>query len=148
MCLSINRANGHDQQGRASSEVMVATEETRSVVVVDDDQLMVALMVEGLRSGGLSVEGRQTVQEAETLLVERSCDLLIVDQTLSRENEGIELLERAASEGWCRRSLLISGYPRGSGTDDRLSPETRFLQKPFRLPVLLDLCSELLDQGR
>lgn len=115
-----------------------------SIVIVDDDRLLLSLVVDGLESQGLPAVGCYSTAEAEARLRTAPCKLLISDQAMARHDEGLDLLRTALDNGWCRRALLISGYPRERRVDERVRPEIHFLQKPFRLPALVALCRELL----
>lgn len=116
-------------------------------MVVDDDRLLLGLFIEGLERHDMNVTGCSDTGEARQRLAQSPCDLLISDQVMARPDEGIDFLEEALSAGWCRAALLISGYPRERKLDERVHPDIRFLRKPFRLPVLIDTCHELLAES-
>ncbi len=118
-----------------------------SVVVVDDDRLLLSLLVEGLQGWGFDAIGFYSTAEAEAHLQSQPCEVLISDQAMTQRDEGEGLLRRALEAGWCQSGLLISGYPRHDQSNERLPDGVRFLRKPFRLPELVEACDALTGGG-
>ena len=123
----------------------------RSVLVLDDEEIICALLSEGLAAGGLHVDCAATADAALPLLAHRSYDALLCDLNLSPNGGGLTGKAAAA------RILAAAGahppiviYMSGDLVDSLASDEdsTRVwhLQKPFRISEVLALLQELFTQ--
>jgi PAS domain S-box-containing protein len=109
-----------------------------SVLVVEDDESVRALVRGVLESAGYDVRVAAEPQEA---LGGPDADLLITDMLMPGMN-GRELAARILERAPRTHVLYISGY---TGDDLSLGEDTRFLPKPFTPSVLLEQVRMLLS---
>jgi two-component system, cell cycle sensor histidine kinase and response regulator CckA len=139
-------------------EVHVTVEEDRplpgrggeTVLVVEDEELVRAVIVEVLASGGYTVLEAKSAGEAVVLATTHDgpIDLLVTDLVMPGKS-GHELVARLTSLLPDLAVLRISGYVDPAVVSNGGSgPETAFLQKPFTPEVLLRKVRETLDEPR
>ena len=105
--------------------------ESKTVVVVDDEQLVQELISEVLQSAGWTVLTASNPAETVALAAQRWIDLMVVDVALPGQS-GVELAKRLAPEHPEMKVLFVSGWG-----DEALLETVRlrgwtFLRKPFR----------------
>jgi DNA-binding NtrC family response regulator len=107
-----------------------------SVLVVDDDRSMTEMLTAGLQKLGLSVETRESGDEAFALLGEREFDVVVTDLNMQGIN-GVELCERIVANRPDIPVVVITAF----GSLDTAIAAIRagaydFIPKPFDLDVL------------
>jgi PAS domain S-box-containing protein len=108
----------------------------RSILVAEDDPLVLTVAVEGLRYAGYEVHSAASAAEALTILKrDVTIDVLFSDIVMPDGMNGIELAREARRLRPDIRVLLSSGYSRETLTAQR---EGTFIPKPYRMPDLLD----------
>jgi signal transduction histidine kinase len=121
---------------------------TETILVVDDDRVVLRLVSEVLTRQGYTVLRAASGQEALILLgdVEQRIDAMVIDVVMP----GLSGREVAQRLGGARAELPIlfmSGYgPDGPGSQGALEPEIDFLPKPFLPDALIARVREVLDQ--
>jgi DNA-binding NtrC family response regulator len=80
-----------------------------SLLLVDDDRLLLESMTDWLRSQGLMVDPASGVAEAVDRLTRKSYDLLLVDVRL-QDGDGLDLLEQVRRNWPHSQVILITGY--------------------------------------
>ncbi len=101
-----------------------------SVLLVEDEMVIRALLAEELRSHGLLVVEAANADEAWAYLqTGAAADLVFSDVTMPGTMNGVELVRRVKAEYPATKAILTSGNP---GTDN-IEALGLFLQKPFRL---------------
>ena len=121
---------------------------TETILVVDDDRVVLRLVSEVLTRQGYTVLRAASGQEALILLgdVEQRIDAMVIDVVMP----GLSGREVAQRLGGARAELPIlfmSGYgPDTTGSQGRLEPEIDFLAKPFLPDTLIARVREVLDQ--
>ena len=118
----------------------------RSVLVLDDEESIRALLDEGLSPQGMRVDCAATVDEALELAKRRSYDVLLCDLNLSATGftgGGREAARQiaAASHGAKPEVLFMTGDLVDSASPT--SAESRQLQKPFRVSDVLLLLRDI-----
>ncbi|OYQ00879.1 response regulator [Pseudomonas mandelii] len=118
-----------------------------AVIVVEDDLTLRSLMTDILAEIGSSVLAFETADDALTHLLQNhgSCPLVIVDQRLSGQLQGIEFIEMVQSRWPAIASLLTSGYLIDP-TD--LPAATLYLHKPWSLEDLVLSVATVLQPGK
>jgi two-component system cell cycle sensor histidine kinase/response regulator CckA len=119
-----------------------------TVLVVEDDANVRALLENLLQRGGYAVMAAGNGSEALALLQGRpgSIDLLVADLVMPGMN-GRELAEKLRSAQPGVKILFISGYPPDSvSLREPQSDNSSFLPKPFSAEVFLKSVRELLDK--
>ncbi len=118
-----------------------------TILLVEDEDLLRALIVSVLEESGYTVLAVGTPEEALRVSEERpdSIRLLVTDVVMPRMN-GRELAERLTAERRTMKTLYMSGYTEDTvirhGVEHR---QTAFLQKPFTPDVFLRKVREILD---
>jgi len=116
----------------------------RSVLVLDDEEIICTLLSEGLAAAGLHVACSSTVDQALGLLSTRSYDAFLCDLNLSENGDKLDgraAAERMLSSASSSRPALIfmSGDLLDTGSTASDSGPVWHLQKPFRISEVLAL---------
>lgn len=115
------------------------------VLVVEDEELLRALLVEILTSFGYTVEEAPDGQAALRLLEREEYQLLITDLSMPKLS-GPVLAERVREILPSLKILFISGLPEDELTPLLRTNTTWFLQKPFRGAALLEKVREIFSE--
>jgi CheY-like chemotaxis protein len=118
----------------------------RSVLVLDDEESIRALLQEGLTLHGMRVDCAATVQEALEFAARRNYDVLLCDLNLAATGftgGGREAAKQiaAASDGTKPEVLFMTGDLVDSADGKPIDP--RQLQKPFRVSDVLSLLRDI-----
>jgi two-component system cell cycle sensor histidine kinase/response regulator CckA len=118
----------------------------RSVLVVDDRELLRDLTRDALAAAGFEVKvassGDEAVAVAES---EPTLDLLVTDVVMGEMN-GPELARRLRTLLPALRVIFMSGHPlEVLREDDLRAPGTAFLHKPFSIAELTAQARQLLE---
>lgn len=107
-----------------------------TVIVIEDDPTLLALMLEILSEIGAQARGFDTADDALTHLLEIQgrCPLVVVDQGLPGQVQGLEFIELIHSRWPLIASILTSGYLINP-TD--IPAATIYLHKPWSLDDLV-----------
>jgi len=106
-----------------------------SVLVVDDDPALRAVVLDGLKSLGCEVlQAENGPRALEILASDRRIDLLMADVRMAGMS-GLVLIERARSVRPGLNVLIMTGYGEGPG-HDALREDIPVLRKPFRVADL------------
>jgi CheY-like chemotaxis protein len=135
------------QEETAASKVAAG----RSLMVVEDDTLVRAYMVNCLSSLGYRVLSCSNGREALAVLSSgQPLDLVVTDTVMPGGVSGIEVVDRAKSLRPDLPVLLTSGYAVESlAAKGRYRPSTPFLPKPFSRDELANAVAKLIvDAGR
>lgn len=95
---------------------------TRSVLLVDDDADLRALLRSALGAVGLAVLEAATISAAQDHLAHRSPDVIVVDGQLP-DGQGVELIERIRTRDRVVRIVFVSAFYRDLTTFKRLTTE-------------------------
>jgi PAS domain S-box-containing protein len=119
----------------------------RSVLVLDDEESIRSLLLEGLSARELHVNCAATVEDALAFLAQRSPDAILCDVNLSQDGghlSGKEAAQRLLAAAGPRKPAVI--YMTGDLIEFADAPvssdASRHLQKPFRVS---DVLATLLD---
>lgn len=120
--------------------------EPKTILVVDDEVKMRAILKIGLRRHGFSVLEAGCGEEA--LRVSRACEgpihLLLVDVVMPGMS-GVELAPQILAERPEIKVILMSGYrDEQVFLNAALNPNTPFFHKPFTIEALICKIQELL----
>lgn len=118
-----------------------------TILVVDDEPVVLALIGAFLNSRGFRVLLSATAEEAAQVsgTYNYQIDLLIADHTLNRREE---IARKLVQERPRMRVLQISGYLRRTLLKEgRLAPGEWFLEKPFLPNDLLRMVQSILGGG-
>jgi PAS domain S-box-containing protein len=125
----------------------------RSVLVLDDEEIICTLLSEGLAASQLHVDCAHTSEEALALLPGRSYDVLLCDLNLSQNGDGSSgkaAAERIMAAAGSQKPALI--YMSGELLESTLVSDNIeqvwHLQKPFRISEVLALLHEILAHPR
>ena len=122
-----------------------------TVLLVEDEDALRALMADVLGSYGFRVFSSATAAEALRLIEQgdRRPDVLVTDVVLPGDMQGNHLAERLTAMMPGLPVLFVSGYSRDAIIHEgRLDPSVNLLQKPFSPKVLAETLRELLNQQR
>jgi CheY-like chemotaxis protein len=118
-----------------------------TVLVVDDEPSVRALMIETLADEGYTVLEAATGPGALTILQSRQhIDLLVSDVGLPGGMNGRQLADAARSLRPGLKVLFVTGYAENAALGNgRLEPGMHVLTKPFSIPVLSERVKGLLE---
>jgi two-component system, cell cycle sensor histidine kinase and response regulator CckA len=119
-----------------------------SILIVDDEEVLLRLAEEGLRMRGYETHTARSGPEAVRLAkgLER-LDLLIADVNVPGGG-GRELAAQVAAFHPAARVLYISGFSQEIVEGEGIVTETAtFLAKPFSLPALGETVAHILGGG-
>ena len=117
-------------------------QEVAVVVVVDDEPLIRALMIERLDLEGYAVRSASTAEEAIDILRHTPVQAVISDVRMPGPMDGIGLAMWVKQHEPQVPIILISGHD-GSKVK-RLLPQTPFFQKPFQVGEIVSELSHCL----
>lgn len=120
----------------------------KSVLIVDDEQLLARTLSTVLREAGYRTVVAGSAEEAEPhVFGETPMDLIVMDVRLPRES-GIEMVKRMRDRSLGSKVILMTAYgtPEVKAEARRLKVD-RYLKKPFDLTVLVDEVRGLIGPG-
>lgn len=120
----------------------------KTILVVDDDALMLGVMKDALRRE-YSITCVSNGQEAQDLLTQEKYDLVITDLVMPEMN-GIELLMTLQNNDPTQKIIAISGGGGITGRFDylpvaQLIGANNVLRKPFQVAELRSIVKDLLN---
>lgn len=117
-----------------------------TVIVVEDDPTLRALMTDILAEIGATVLSFETADDALTYLLQNhgQSPLVIVDQGLPGQIQGVEFIEMIQSRWPLIASILTSGY---LIDPTEIPASTIYLHKPWSLDVLIIAVASVLQPG-
>jgi PAS domain S-box-containing protein len=132
---------------RVASSDLPRGDET--ILVVEDDDAVRALVVSQLRAFGYRVLAAADGPQAEKLVDgDVPIDLLFTDIVMPGGMSGQELAARAQARRPALRALFTTGYTEAAIAQQcRLGPRARLLSKPYRLHDLASKIREVLDEA-
>ncbi len=120
----------------------------RSVLIVDDEQLLVRTVSSVLKEAGYRIASAGSAEQAEKhVFGDPPFDLIVLDNRLPKES-GIELVRRLRESAVKSKVILMTAYetPEVKAEAKRLKVD-RYLRKPFDLTVLVDEVNSLIGPG-
>jgi len=121
-----------------------------TLLVVEDEKAVSALVVEALKGAGYQVMVAHNGNEALSIFDEHRTEIaLVLSDVIMPELGGPAFLRKLAERGEHPPALLMSGYT-GDALErsEDLPPEVELLEKPFSPRELLQRLRALLDRGR
>ncbi|HWG81083.1 MAG TPA: response regulator [Stellaceae bacterium] len=116
----------------------------RSVLVVEDDDIVAELFQHLLSDEGMQVSLASSGVEARRALAARDYDAVVLDIRLPGQEDGLKLAEVAVGEG-CG-VVLMTGDHRFEKT--LIASGHRYLLKPFRVERLLSAIEQAIRQSQ
>jgi PAS domain S-box-containing protein len=129
-----------------SGEMMAPTVDLlkkRSILVVDDEESIRSLLIEGLTASGMLVDCAATAEEALAFVLRGKYDAVLCDLNLSGTGpnaDGYSVAQRLKIAAGVNKPELIymSGEVVAEGEGSSASASYRRLQKPFRISDVLN----------
>jgi two-component system NtrC family sensor kinase len=151
-------ATGKEETGQpvldSSAEMMVPTLDllkNRSVLIVDDEESIRMLLLEGLSAQGLHVDCAATAEEALACVLRGKYDAILCDLNLAGTGpnaDGYSVAQRLKIAAGVNKPELIymSGEVVTDGQGSSASMSYRRLQKPFRVSDVLNTLMMVLSR--
>jgi len=119
----------------------------KTIVLVEDDDVVRRLVSRVLENEGYRVLGAANGEEGLEILDKEEPDLLLTDVTLPGELSGLDLGRRALEGRGDLKLICMSGYGEADIADDLLSvaKDAAFIGKPFSPKDLLETVNDLLS---
>ena len=115
------------------------------ILIVDDDETILATMKAILEDEGYIVDLASTGEEAIQLTMKKTYNLALLDIRLP-DMEGVELLKLMRDSVPRTRKVMVTGYPSMQNAIDALNKNAdAYLLKPLDNEKLLNLVKEQLD---
>ena len=120
------------------NEAAVSLKRTRTILFVDDDSSIRALVSEILRAGGHRVIEAEDGRTALALLrSDDTIDYLFTDMVMPNDMNGVQLMAAARALRPGLPTLLASGYPREALRDmGQIPDDVLFIAKPYSMADL------------
>jgi len=135
-----------EQDSSGSGEMMLPQEllKNRAILVVDDEESIRMLLMEGLSSHGLKVDCAGTAEEALSMVLRGKYDAILCDLNLSGSGpnaDGYNVAQRLKIAAGPSKPELIymSGDVVGDSQGSSAGLSFRRLQKPFRITDVLNI---------
>jgi two-component system NtrC family sensor kinase len=140
------RRPSRESDSSGSGEMMAPTLDllkTRSILVVDDEESIRMLLLEGLTAQGLRVDCAATAEEALALVLREKYDAILCDLNLSGSGpnaDGYNVAQRLKIAAGANKPELVymSGEVIAEGEGSSATASYRRLQKPFRISDVLN----------
>lgn len=120
-----------------------------TVLIVDDETLLLRTLSNALRETGCEVLSAGSAEAGEALLEGRlgSVDLMVLDVKLPARS-GLDLLESQRKRGYAGPAIVMTAFdnPDSESRCRRLAVD-RYLRKPFDLETMLGLIRSLTGDG-
>jgi two-component system response regulator MprA len=127
---------------------MRIVERASSVLVVEDNARLVALLERALREHGFAVRSERDRESALASALAKEPDVFILDIGLRRPNDGIELIQELRARGIAAPALMLTGRndvgDRVAGLD---AGADDYLGKPFEVDELIARIRALLRRA-
>jgi PAS domain S-box-containing protein len=139
---------GPVEEAREGRRLVLAQEAGETVLVVEDETVIRALIVDVLRELGYRVLEAGTGPDAlKVLRSARGVDLLVTDMGLPGL-DGREVATVARAEQPGLKVLFITGYAESAaGAAGFLAPGMTMLTKPFAMEALVERIQDMLQRG-
>ena len=128
---------------------MRIVERASSVLVVEDNARLVALLERALREHGFAVRSERDRESALASALAKEPDVFILDVGLRRPNDGIELIKELRARGIGAPALMLTGR---NDVEDRVAGldagADDYLGKPFEVDELIARIRALLRRAR
>ena len=129
--------------------LMRIVERASSVLVVEDNARLVALLERALREHGFAVRSARDRESALASALAKEPDVFILDIGLRRPNDGIELIKELRARGIGAPALMLTGR---NDVEDRVAGleagADDYLGKPFEVDELIARIRALLRRAR
>ena len=123
---------------------MTTATAAKTVLVVDDEPLVMRTTADLLEHDGFQVLGASNYDEAvATLEAQPETAMLVTDISLDGNGDGVELARLVAERYPHMRILIVSGAVRPSG--DQYPSDAIFFTKPYAPGALLTIVRDCLD---
>jgi len=120
----------------------------KSVLIVDDEKLLVRTLSNALKEVGYRISVAGSVEQADKHLAQEAAfDLILVDNRLPK-GSGIDLIRRLRERTVRSKVILMTAYETPDvKAEARKLKVDRYLKKPFDLTVLLEEIGSLIGPG-
>jgi DNA-binding NtrC family response regulator len=116
------------------------------VLFVDDEPGIRITMPQILRRHGLSVRAVATVNQALAEITSAQFDVLISDLNIGQPGDGFTVVNAMRRTHPNCVTLILTGYPDETALEAIRSQVDGYLIKPARIPMLMSLIEEKLQQ--
>jgi DNA-binding NtrC family response regulator len=120
----------------------------KSVLIVDDEKLLVRTVSNALKEAGYRIAVAGSAEQADKhVFGDPPFDLILLDNRLPKES-GMEVVKRVRDRAVKSKVILMTAYetPDVKTEAKRLKVEL-YLKKPFDLTVLLEEIHDLIGNG-
>jgi two-component system, cell cycle sensor histidine kinase and response regulator CckA len=141
------RTATHPEEARPQPSATVGGGQ-ETILLVEDDAQVREVGMALLRSYGYNVITAVDGLQALSLWDEHEdkIDLLMTDMVMPGQLNGLELITRLRERRPDLKAILVSGYQPELVQEVKLSPITKFMQKPYRKAELAQALRSLLDK--
>ncbi len=120
----------------------------KSVLIVDDEKLLVRTLSNALKEAGYRIAVAGSAEQADKhVFGEPPFDLILLDNRLPKES-GVDVVKRVREQAVKSKVILMTAYetPEVKAEAKRLKVE-RYMKKPFDLTALLEEIHSLIGNG-
>ncbi len=130
------------------SNTSVAPESSKKILIVDDDEILLAMLIETLDSLGYQAQGAKNGEEALKKIDSGEFDLVITDIRMPKM-DGISFLKTLKEKKPKLPVIMITGFSLAY-TQQRAIQEGAdgYLVKPFKIEKIEELVKNLLQESK
>lgn len=127
-----------------STGVKGAVEKMKTILIVDDEEVMRDSLKDWLTSGGYEVETAEAGEEALKAMEVKDYDITILDQRLPGI-DGIQVLKEAKAKRPHLKGIIMTAYPSAQKADEaKKEGAVDYLSKPLNMNELEKLIRDTL----
>jgi signal transduction histidine kinase/ActR/RegA family two-component response regulator len=129
--LPVRHPEGQDEKGSESKQAEPSSGGKETVLVVEDDDGVRAMICDALEAAGYKVVTATNGREALDAARETEDVSLVLTDVVMPEMSGKEMWEHMASAGFDGPLIVMSGFPQEKDVTKLSSCAATYLQKPF-----------------
>lgn len=122
-----------DERNVAGSEAESTKPLKQTILVVDDETMLIELLTEHLVKLGYRVVSATDVDQALSILQDKGVDLILTDYDLTGSRNGLDLAREARALGFASPIILVTAQQTSLQAFSESKDITEVVAKPFRL---------------
>jgi CheY-like chemotaxis protein len=129
--LPVRHPEGQEEESSVSKETAPSSKGRETVLVVEDDDGVRAMICDALEAGGYTVVKATNGREALEAARETEDVSLVLTDVVMPEMSGKEMWEHLSSAGIDVPLIVMSGFPQETDVTKLAGSASAYLQKPF-----------------
>jgi len=114
----------------------------KNVLIVDDNEAVLSLLAEVVRTQGINVESASNGSDGLNLIKNNKYDLIMCDIKLP-DIDGLEIFKKVEKDLTDTSFIFMSGYVVGKENMEIINRSAGFLKKPFTVDNVIDIIKRI-----